>query len=492
MPLKKWVTVLFMITALGCTSARKPSWVAQGIHPGYTPDRFLMGLGLSSRSRDTEADVQKADTNARLEVARQLKVNIESHITSRQEQKTGSFLPERYTSKRVVDVTEEVHLLLEGITIVDRYYSEKDHLHYSIAVLNRSETAKRLSSEMDRHSHHIHALSRQSDSLLGKGDIVGALHKKIRALDHYRHYISKRQMVAVLNSQASEGADVPFGDPYEGVVDIKNSIELLSLGGDMQAGRVGRGLARPLRVKAMYKGKIPIGTLPLMVRFRDGAGRTERNMGTGRDGTAEIKVLELEKTGRHLNPVTVSVDWDRFLQEALGERFDTSWEDAFSGPSAHFKYTLRVPGTSRVLIKVCHQGGASSVDALSILHPMSVDRIKDQGFLIKKEGGKRRDGGLCSGAQGIESIVRKYRPFTDILVVEKIDVDFSSRRGTGYVFRAKMSLTAYDMAHHEIMASMEGEALGGARHRKTAAERAIKAVAGDLIPQLVSRIAEGL
>jgi hypothetical protein len=492
MPLKRLITVLFMITAFGCTAAKQPAWVANGNHPGYTPGQFLVGVGLSSRSRDTQADVQKADTHARLEVAKQLKVKIQSNLTSLQEQKTRSFLPETYTSKTVMDVMEDVEISLEGITIVERYYSEKDHLHYSVAVLNKSETAKRLSSEMAWHSHNVEELSRQSDILLENGDITGALHKKIKALDHYRNYISKKQMVAVLNPQASDSPEAPPGDPYDGLIDVKNSIDLITIDGDMQAGRIGRGLDRPLSVKAMYNEKTPMDNLPVTAQFQNQAGRSERNSVTGKDGKAEIKVLEIQKTSEHLNLITVSVDWSRIIKEALEETSDTSWEGVLSGPAVNFKYRLRVPNVSNVLIKICNQGGYPNVDATSILHPTSVDLLKKKGFLIKKNGWGKTDSTTCSGAMGIESIVRKYKPLTDILVVEKIYVDFSGRRGQGYIFRARMSVTAYDMAYHEIIASMEGEALGGANTRKKAAERAIKEVADELIPQIASRIAEGL
>ncbi|BCS95143.1 hypothetical protein DSLASN_07750 [Desulfoluna limicola] len=383
-------------------------------------------------------------------------------------------------------------LLLGGITIVDRYYSKKDQLHYAVAVLNKLETAQRLSSEITLHSHNVEVLSRQSEVLLDHGDIVGSLQKKIMALDHYRKYISKKQMVAVLVPQAPASDDVPPGDPYDGIVELKNSIDLIRLDGNMQAGRIGRSLEKPLRVKAVYNHHTPIDNVPVIAQFQDQAGRGERTVVTGKDGTAAIKVLEIEKTSRHLNPITVSVDWNRLIKEALRDAPDTPWDGFFSGPSVTFKYKLRVPNVSNVLIKICNRGGASGVDAPSILHPTSADLLRKKGFLIKKTGRGTADSSVCSGAMGIESIVRKYKPLTDILVVETVDVDFSGRRGQGYVFRARMSVTAYDMAYREIIASVEGEALGGANNRKKAAERAIEEVADELIPQIVSRIAEGL
>ncbi|WP_300671571.1 hypothetical protein [Desulfoluna sp.] len=492
MPLKKLITALFLIMACGCTTGKHPTWVGNGLHPGYPPDQFLVGVGISSRSRDRQADVQKADTHARLEVAKQLKVSIQSHLTSRQEQKARSFLPETYTSKTVQKVKEDVDLLLGGVTIAERWYNEKDHLHYSMAVLNKGETAKRLSSDIARHSHQVNALSLQSDLLLKKGDITGALQKKIKALDHYRNYLTKKQRVAVLKPRASGSADVPPGNPYDSLMELKNSMDLIILDGDMQAGRIGRALDRPLRIKALYNQNTPIDHLPVTAHIADQTGKPEQNRTTGKDGTAAIRSLDIQKTGKHMNQMTVSVDWNRLIKEALGGESETSWEGFLSGPSVHFKYRLRVPEVSHILIKICEQGRYSGVDAAALLHSTSVDLMKKKGFLIKKTGRGQNDRTLCSGALGIESMVRRDKPLSDIVLVEKINVDFSGRRGRGYVFRATMSVTAYDMAYHEIIASMNSEALGGAGNRKTAAERAIKAVADELIPQIASRIVEGL
>jgi len=487
MHFKKLIIVLLMISALGCTMGKNPGWVANGIHPGYAPDQFLVGIGLSSRSRDAQADVQKADTNARLEVAKQLKVKLQSNLTSRKEQKTSLLLPQTYTSRTSMDVKEDVELLLGGITIVDRYFSKKDNLHYSIAVLNKRETAKRLASEIVWHSHNVKEFSRQSDLLLKSGDVTGALQRKIKALDHYRQYASKKQMVVILNPDAPGNFEAPPVDPYDGLVELKNSIALIPLDGNLQAGRIGRALDRPLRVKALYNQNIPINNLPVTAQFRDQAGRAEGNSVTDNRGKADIKVLEIHNTNTHVNLISVSVDWNRLVREALEQTPDKSWVGFLSGPSVNFKYKLRVPNVTHVLIKVCNQSGYSNVNATSLLHPMSVDLLKDKGFLIKKSGRS-----VCSGSLSTESIVRTYKRQADIVVIEKVDVDYSSRRGRGYVFRARMSVTAYDMAYGEIIASIEGEALGGANSRKSAAERAIKEVADELIPQIASRIAEGL
>ena len=492
MHLKRLITVLLIIHAFGCIP-KHPGWVTNGRHPGYSSDQFLIGIGLSSRSRDIQADVQKADANARLEVAKQLRVKIQSHLTSRQEQKSSALLPQTYTSKTVVGVEEEVDLLLEGITIVDRYYSKKEQLHYSIAALNKSETAKRLTHEITRHRDNVKALSRQSDQLLKQGEIIGALHKKIRAMDHYRNYISKKQRVAVLTPHALESPEASPIDPYDGIVALKNSIALIRLDGDMQAGRISTPLARPLSVKAVYRQKTPINNLPVSVQFQGDTGRAEQNRVTGNDGKAEIKILDIGKPGNHLNPMAVSVDWDRIVKEALRKPPSASWAGFLAGPSVHFKYSLRLPNVSNVLIKICNGSGYPNVDAAAILHSVSVGHLKREGFLIKKSG---RGQTACSSTMGMKSLVRKYKRITDILIIEKVDVDFAGRRGRGYVFRARMSVTAYDMAYdmayHEVIASLEKEALGGANSKKNAAERAIKEVANELIPQIASRIAESL
>lgn len=491
MHLKKWIAVFFIIHAFGCMAARQPAWVANGNHPGYSSDKYLVGVGLSSRTRDTQADVQRADTNARLEVAKQLKVKIKSSLASVREQKDRAFLPDSYTSETSIDVREDVELMLEGITIVGRYYSEKDHLRYAVAVLDKSETAKRLSSDMVRHRRDVEAYTRQSDNLLESRDIIGALQAKIKALANYRQYVSKGQMAAVLNPHVSERLEALPKDPYDGLIDLKNRIDLAAVGGDMQTARIGGGLGNPLVVTATYNRRFPIANLPVKATFQGAAGRAEHDIVTAMDGKAAIKVLSVTKTGRHINPVAVSVDWARIAGEALGDGAGKAWGDLLSGPSVVFKYKLRVPGVSNVLIRLCSRGG-SGVDAASVLHPTSVDHLRKEGFLIKRTGRGRSDGSLCSGVMGIDSIVRKYKPVADILLVENVDVEYSGRRGRGHVFRARMSVTAYDMAYGEIIASMEGEALGGGSSRKKAAERAIKDVADELIPRIASRIAEAL
>jgi len=280
MPLKKLIPVVLLIIAAGC-AARQPAWVTNGTHPGYAADRFLVGVGLSSRSRDPQADVQKADANARLEVAKQLRVTVQSSLSSRKNQKTRASLPQTYTSETAIDSTENVDILLQGITIADRYYSKKDQLHYAIAVLNKPETARRLVSEMARHSSRVSELSRQCEELLEKGDTIGALHKGIKALDHYRRYMDNRQMVAVLDPMASAGEKTPPRDPYDDVAKIKGSLDLIGLGGDMQTATKSTGLAGPLRVRAMVNRTTPLVNLPVKAVFPSGSTKKAQTAVTG-------------------------------------------------------------------------------------------------------------------------------------------------------------------------------------------------------------------
>jgi len=172
------------------------------------------------------------------------------------------------------------------------------------------------------------------------------------------------------------------------------------------------------------------------------------------------------------------VDWNRIIRDALGEEPDPSWEGVLSGPSVRFTYALKTPETSHVRIKVYPHGNAAGVDAPSILYPVSADLFRKKGFQVQS---RDQHNERSTGAMK-----------TDILVIEKIDVGFSGRRGRGVVFRARMSVTAYDAATRSIIASAHGAALGGASSRKAAAEKAIKEVANDLIPQLAARMAESL
>ncbi|VFQ47112.1 lipoprotein lpp20-like [Desulfoluna butyratoxydans] len=479
MSMKKLIPVVLLILAAGC-SAGQPAWVTNSTHPGYAPEHFLVGVGLSSRSRDPQADMQKADANARLEVAKQLRVNIQSSLSSRKKQKTRASLPQTYTSETAIDSTENVDILLQGITIADRYYSKKDQLHYAIAVLNKPETAHRLASEMTRHSSRVSELSRQCKELLEKGDTIGALHKGIKALDHYRRYMDNRQMIAVLDPMAPAGKETPPRDPYDEVAKIKGSLSLMGLGGDMQTAKKGSGLAETLRVKAMVHGTTPLANLPVKATFSPGSTSKAQAVATGPGGKASVRILGVAATQTPLNPVEVTVDWNRIIKDALGEKPGPSWEGVLSGPSVRFTYALRTPETSCVQLKIHTRQNDAGVDATSILSPVSADLFRKKGFQVQSRGqhSDRHTNGSGSKAT--------------ILVVEKVDVQYSGRRGRGVVYRARMSVTAYDTASRSIIASAHGTALGGASSRKAAAERAIKDVANDLLPKLAARMAEGL
>ncbi|MBI2059360.1 MAG: LPP20 family lipoprotein [Nitrospirae bacterium] len=462
-------------------------WVSTNIHPVFSTREYVIGVGAAPHTRSEENDLAQADSNARTEIAKQVQIRVEEVMSTRQheaargEVRTGSY-------EVSVRSQESVGLTLEGVKIVERSFDKKAGQHYALAVLPRVSTSIRLADQAAQGFRQAKAALRESALLIDSGDVVGAARRLILASDVYEKAVGHELVSSVLGQTGSSPDRGP--PPFPTLMDLVDKTKLEVGAGDGQAGVAGSPLPRPIRVRAVYAGAVPVARLPLAVEAPSDAASIEPGIRTNANGEAEIRVLNVRKTGRSVNSVPVRVAWDDLVQESLGGR-PPSWMGRLGGGTVAFRYRLRTKSETRVLVQTC-VSREDRVVSDTVLLPRLMGEFKKAGFQVLEAPASLGAWGACPKPDDLSALRESFRDRTDLLVLAVAATSFAGVREAVTVHRAHLFAAAYDLTRDETVASLEGEAAGGGNTPERAADRSVRQVAEDLAPELVRKAVEGL
>ncbi len=455
-----------------------PLWTQYSEHPKYSSEEYIIGIGIAALTRDKTSDIANADANARAEIAKQIQVKIKDEFTSFKELKKDSDKSELSLMERISSQSQQsVELTLEGIEIVERFFSKSTKSHYSLAILHKSSTFIRLSREAKEHYSKCEKYFDEANILLKNNYIVGSIRKLINATELFEKAESKRTIAQILSPNLNIIPNMI--NPSSTLVEVIKNIYLEKISGDMQKGHISEPLSEPLTVKAIFRENIPIKDIPMTAEMPSGAGKVGNIANTDFKGFSSIKVIDVKRTGKSINYIQVFPLWDQVIEDALGT-IPSQWKNRIKGPFVSFQYLLRTESTTRVLIETCVEMDSKPIDDVIII-PNIIKQFKKAGFVVNKVEG-------CPDSSDIKKLTNKYNDITDVFVIAIASTKFSSRRGKAYIYQGHLSLTGYDFIRNETISSIEGEAVGGAIDQKRASERALRQVTNDVVDNFINRI----
>ncbi len=193
-------------------SGQAPKWVRTGETSKYPSSRYLLGIGSARDTGNPDEDRKAADESARVNLASQIKVKVDSELSTRVAERS------KYTDQgskthgiQEVEslVRSRVEIELSGVEFVERYYNSGEKVYYTLAVLDRPRSAAGLRDEISRLCSEGKHYYNEAEAFVEKEELRDAL----RALNHSLDVLAEAEAKASVLSVIEE---VPVaGSPDE-------------------------------------------------------------------------------------------------------------------------------------------------------------------------------------------------------------------------------------------------------------------------------------
>jgi len=299
-----------------------PEWVLTHKHPGYPSNVYLIGIGIGN-------SLDEAKNNARVDLASQIEVKIESELKVYEKELTtkDGYSYAHYASNKAKSTVEAT---VSGVEIKETGYSEKDKKYYALAVLHRMRKAEALESEISRREKEIMKLLEDAKSKLEAGDISACLEDYTQAIDIFAEIESKRALLSVISPAPRIGKlGVTLTDIDLDARNVLRGISIEKVAGDKQEIEPGKILAS-LKVKLTYKDRPLRG---VKVRFIYKSGDKAGESITNDEGIAEFSPTAI--SGKGIKSFIIV----RPVLNILGE-----WRNELKSKEVVFEYTLKATG----------------------------------------------------------------------------------------------------------------------------------------------------
>lgn len=190
--------LLILIISCTTTQAKKselPLWVKAGKDVRH-PNSFYITAAGEGASQDL------SDKSAMLKIGEQIQVGIKGRVTAVQSEiKKGSKIESSHDITLLAETSVDIEKL-EGLSIVSRYFDEKEKLYYSLAVLNREKASMGLEREVKESHESAGKYFEIAEGERGKGEIAAAMHNYIKAIDELKRI---RPRENILHAIAGKG-----------------------------------------------------------------------------------------------------------------------------------------------------------------------------------------------------------------------------------------------------------------------------------------------
>jgi hypothetical protein len=292
------LTVLFSIYMLA-----QPNWYKTQTHPKYPKEFYILGVGAAVGENERET----AKQNAIADVASQIKVRVQSEITSLEKEKIINQESDYYSefqqkSKTIVDE------LLTGCEIVEMSYDRKLKAWYALAVLDKQKYLASLEDELDNAWSQIGELYEDAQSFISSGKILLAVQNLKNAQQKIYEIYPKQTLYNALSK-------IPYKPNVEltslaiesKIRDLISKIKIEKVSGDNQVATVGQEFPEPLVVRVVYSGDFTVPIPNALVIFAYKSGEVIERTTTDEDGIASVRAIAMGKRTRNAIVASFSI-----------------------------------------------------------------------------------------------------------------------------------------------------------------------------------------
>ncbi len=199
-----------------------PEWVTHRTYPVYPQAFFMIGVGFSER------DVYEADDAARIDLLKQIEVDIKGEESAVQTELSQSEDQENKTqlsSYVRTKVDSKVHMTLPGLTIGERWPDTMNKRYYSLAVLNREDASAYLKGKIEEITNTVDSLVKGGEEAEMRRDYDVAITRYQEAIKYIRDVQAMLSQHKVIKGELKES---PETAKIISSADIKTKIDRLT------------------------------------------------------------------------------------------------------------------------------------------------------------------------------------------------------------------------------------------------------------------------
>jgi hypothetical protein len=495
------------IWGIGIAEAKKrekPIWVEKGKTSRYPEQFYLIGIGLTTSSENPEEDRSRTDNNARSELAKQIQVSVEQQITDMEKEiiKTGKRgkVSTEQVSQMKVESSSSVNLTLRGLAIAERWFDPHEKIHYSLAVLNRSETASWLRKEIKKLEESAQTLISYGQGYEGQGDYILALKSYLKAIGELIKASTQQLILEVVREETEAGRPTELGNlsttKIESTVErIISQIKIKPYRGENQKGEPEKPLPELLVAKVIYDDgvkQVPIKNASVFFSFKKGKGSLEPEAKTDSEGLAGTKVYKVESTGEAINTIAARINPEGMVMKEEGFAGSKWWRELGKIDTV-FTYQLMTKTAMRIVVKVFEDNLGTPMTN-SFVENEVVKRLVESGFTVVDQNAVKAKMSLAQLKTATDDdLVSRLGGVADLIIIGEASSQFSSKMADNFVFcRSRGAIRALRTDTGRVIASVDLEDKGAGNTKEKAGKKSLQLLSGKVAEELVKQIEEGL
>lgn len=291
--LPKIYRILILIAGLSAVVfARVPDWVTGEYHR-YPSQKYFTGVGIAE-TRD------QAVERARADLIKQIKVKIESELTT-EEREEAKGQKREVTSSVVSRTKSSVDATVAGIEIGE--LEESDNKFYALAVLNKNNYFQSIRSEIDRIVAESDNLLTAAHNNIKEGQILNAFENYKKASPLVEDYVPKNELLVSLTGMSYMEQEIKSSQQVN--TEMRNIIANLNmqmLSGNNQTAASGQYLPNDLKIKVLYdgdSGMVGVNNFPVMARYKNGDIIEEKRTASNGSVIFRIKAVATGMSGQN-------------------------------------------------------------------------------------------------------------------------------------------------------------------------------------------------
>ncbi len=483
---------------------KKPIWVEKGKTSRYPEQFYLIGIGLATSSENLEEDRSRADNNARSELAKQIQVSVEQQITDMEQEIIKTGRKGRITTDQVsqmkIESTSSVNLTLRGLAIAGRWYDSREKIHYSLAVLNRSEAASRLRAEIQKLKADVQILISYGQSYEGRRDLILALKSYLKAIGKLIKASTRQLILEVIKEEMDTARPKEFRalttTKIESTIErIIARLKIYPHSGENQKGEPEKPLTEPLVAKVIYDDgikQVPVKNVSVLFSFQKGKGSLEPSAKTNADGLASTKVYQVESTGDAINTIVARINPEGMITKDKEIAGFKGWKE-LGKIETIFTYRLLTKRVTRIVVKVFENNLGSPMTS-SFVENEVIKRLVAFGFTVvdqKVIQSKMSPAQLKAASD--EDLISQLGSIADLIVIGQASSQFSSKLADNFLFcRSRGAIRALRTDTGRVIANVDLEGKAPGNTKEKAGIKSLQVLSKKVGTELVRQIEEGL
>ncbi len=397
--MKRALIFLYILTlVIGCagTGGDLPEWVDTHQHPKYPPQMYIIGVGMFQATGNEDTDMENAKTSALSDIARQIKVKVESQVSL--EEKSVSerrveggreeiFGKGEYISELRVRTKTAVDMVLEGVQFVET--GKAEGVYYALAVLDKMRAISALEEKRASAYNEANKYVKHAQEACQVGDIATALNMLFKARDVLITVRSLEGGIYSLGGTPEELGKLSLADVEGMIGEIVRGVNVERTMGGGETVNPGDILKLGLKAELSWKGgKYPVKSAKVVFSI---GGRALKTVMTDQSGSAVVEIPAM-RGKREIKAVVTIVVPGYKKRIKLGE--------------VVFRYSLKGSASLPVAVRIANPRVREAVS--DVMRQLGY-KVVDKGASIEVRGtvdiGKVRDVDGFAGRQFVYSAV---------------------------------------------------------------------------------------